>query len=65
MVLAGFGLFSGNILARTVGVIVASISLIANFFFIPRVPTVGPRRDDDRSSGHLGAHRPRQGNATT
>ena len=38
MVLSGFGVFSGNILARTVGVIVASLSLIANFLFIPAYP---------------------------
>jgi hypothetical protein len=30
--------FSGNILARTVAVILASISLLANFFFIPVYP---------------------------
>jgi hypothetical protein len=30
--------FSGNILARTVGVIVASIRLVANFFFLPVYP---------------------------
>jgi hypothetical protein len=36
--LAGIGVFSGNILARIVGVIVASISLLANFFFIPVYP---------------------------
>jgi hypothetical protein len=38
MLLSGIGVFSGNILARTVGVIVASVSLIANFFFIPAYP---------------------------
>jgi hypothetical protein len=38
VLLAGFGVFSGNILARTVGVIVASISLMVNFFFIPVYP---------------------------
>ena len=38
MLLSGIGVFSGNILARTVGVIVASLSLIANFFFIPAYP---------------------------
>lgn len=38
VVLAGIGVFSGNVLARTVGVIVASLSLIANFFFIPAYP---------------------------
>jgi hypothetical protein len=38
MVLAGFGVFSGSVIARTVGVIVAGLSLIANFFFIPAYP---------------------------
>jgi hypothetical protein len=38
VLLAGFGVFSGNILARTVGVIVASVSLVVNFFFIPVYP---------------------------
>lgn len=38
VLLSGLGVFSGNILARTVGVIVASVSLIVNFFFIPVYP---------------------------
>jgi hypothetical protein len=38
VLLSGIGVFSGNILARTVGVIVASISLVINFFFIPVYP---------------------------
>jgi hypothetical protein len=38
VLLAGIGVFSGNVLARIVGVIVASISLIVNFFFIPAYP---------------------------
>jgi len=38
VVLSGLGVFSGNVLARTVGVIVASLSLIGNFFFIPAYP---------------------------
>ena len=38
MLFSGIGVFSGNILARTVGVIAASVSLIANFFFIPAYP---------------------------
>jgi hypothetical protein len=38
VLLAGIGVFSGNILARIVGVVVASISLIVNFFFIPVYP---------------------------
>ena len=35
---SGLGVFSGNVLARTVGVIVASLSLIVNFLFIPAYP---------------------------
>jgi hypothetical protein len=38
VLLAGFGVLSGNILARTVGVIVAGLSMFANFFFIPVYP---------------------------
>jgi hypothetical protein len=38
VLISGIGVFSGNILARTVGVIAATISLIANFFFIPAYP---------------------------
>jgi len=38
VLLAGIGLFSGNILARIVGVIVAGVSLVVNFFFIPVYP---------------------------
>lgn len=36
--LAGFGVLSGNALARTIGVLVAGISLITNFLFIPVYP---------------------------
>jgi hypothetical protein len=35
---SGIGVFSGNILARTVGVIVASVSIIANFLWMPAYP---------------------------
>jgi hypothetical protein len=38
VILAGFGVFTGNILARTVGVIVAVVSLIANFLWLPVYP---------------------------
>ena len=38
VLLAGIGLFSGNILARIVGVIVAGVSLLVNFLFIPVYP---------------------------
>lgn len=32
---AGFGLLTGNVLARLVGVIVSAVSLVTNFFFLP------------------------------
>lgn len=38
VVLAGFGVFTGNILARIVGVVVAVVSLIANFLWLPVYP---------------------------
>jgi hypothetical protein len=38
LLLSGIGVFSGNVLARTVGVIAAAVSLIANFAFIPAYP---------------------------
>jgi hypothetical protein len=36
--LAGGFLFTGNVLARTVGVIVAAASLVANFLWLPTYP---------------------------
>lgn len=36
--LAGIGLLSGNVLARAIAVILASIAIIANFLFIPAFP---------------------------
>jgi hypothetical protein len=38
VVLCGFGVFSGNVFARSVGVLIASLSLIVNFFFVPAYP---------------------------
>jgi uncharacterized membrane protein len=38
LVLAGFGVFTGNVLARIVGVAVAVVSLIANFLWLPVYP---------------------------
>jgi hypothetical protein len=38
VLLAGFGVFKGAVWARTVGVMVAMISAIANFAFIPYYP---------------------------
>ena len=38
VLLAGIGVMSGNILARSIGVIVAGISMIANFLALPVYP---------------------------
>jgi hypothetical protein len=38
LVLTGLGLFSGNILARTIAVILAGLSIMANFLFMPAYP---------------------------
>lgn len=35
---AGVGVFSGKVWARTVGVVLAGLSLVANFLFIPYYP---------------------------
>ncbi len=38
IVLVGFGILSGNVLARMIGVLVAALSAIANFAFLPYYP---------------------------
>jgi hypothetical protein len=38
LVLSGIGILSGNVAARTVGVVVAALSAVANFAFIPWYP---------------------------
>jgi len=38
MILAGIGVMSGNILARIIGVILAGITALVNFAFIPVYP---------------------------
>lgn len=38
VVLAGFGVFSGAVWARTIGVIVAFLSALANFMWLPYSP---------------------------
>ena len=38
LVPVGLGIFSGNVLARTVGVIVAGLSAIVNFAWMPYYP---------------------------
>jgi hypothetical protein len=41
VLLAGFGVFSGNVLARTVGVIAATVSAISAFLWLPIYPIWG------------------------
>ena len=38
LVMSGFGIYSGNVAARTVGVIAAALSTIANFAWLPYQP---------------------------
>jgi hypothetical protein len=38
LILSGFGVLSGNVAARTVGVIIAGLSAIASFAFVPWYP---------------------------
>jgi hypothetical protein len=38
LILTGLGLFSGNVLARTIAVLVAGLSLIVNFLYMPAYP---------------------------
>ena len=38
LILSGLGIMTGNIVARTVGVLVAAVSMVANFAFIPWYP---------------------------
>ena len=35
---AGFGIFSGNVLARTLGVFAAALSMLVNFAWLPYYP---------------------------
>lgn len=38
ILVAGFGIFTGNVVARTVGVIVAGLSAVVNFLWLPWYP---------------------------
>jgi hypothetical protein len=38
VVLAGLGLLTGNVLARTIAVLLAGVSIIANFLYMPAYP---------------------------
>ncbi|MFN7150997.1 MAG: hypothetical protein ACK4V6_16155 [Microthrixaceae bacterium] len=41
VLLAGFGIFTGNVLARTVGVLAAAVSGLAAFIWLPWYPVWG------------------------
>lgn len=38
LLLSGLGVFSGNVLARTVGVVVAALVMVVNFAWLPYYP---------------------------
>ena len=38
LILSGLGIMTGNVIARSVGVLVAAVSMVANFAFIPWYP---------------------------
>jgi hypothetical protein len=38
ILLAGIGIFSGNVLARAIGVLVALVSAVTNFMWLPYYP---------------------------
>src|SRR5690348_170327 len=38
LILSGLGIMTGNVVARSVGVLVAALSMVANFAFIPWYP---------------------------
>lgn len=38
LVLSGLGIFTGNVAARTVGIVMAGISMLANFTWLPYQP---------------------------
>ena len=38
LILSGLGIMTGNVLARSVGVLVAAVSMVANFAFVPWYP---------------------------
>jgi len=38
LILSGLGIMTGNVIARSVGVLVAALSMVANFAFIPWYP---------------------------
>ena len=41
VLLSGFGIFTGNVAARTVGVVIAALSAIVNFLWLPWYPVWG------------------------
>ena len=58
---AGFFIFRGAIWARTIGVIVAALSVIVNFAWLPYYPVWSLDHHRARRVRHLGPHRARAG----
>ncbi len=56
--LTGCFLFVDSPIARVIGVIIASVSAIVNFLYIPYLPGLVGRPHRDRRAGHLGAGQP-------
>ena len=59
LILAGLGIMTGNVLARTVGVFVAALERDRQLRVHPVLPDLVDRDHRHRCGGHLGAHRPR------
>ena len=58
---AGFFVLSGAVWARTVGVIVACLSIVLNFVWLPVLPVVGHHHHRPRRLRDLGADAARAG----
>ncbi len=56
--LTGLGLWRRATWAGVVGIILAMLSAIANFFWIPVLPVLGDHPDRAGRLGHLGPHAP-------
>ena len=59
IVIAGIGVLAGNLAARTVAVLLAGLSAIANMLFIAGLPHLEHHRHHRRRPGDLRAHRAR------
>ena len=58
LVITGWGLFSRSTWAGVVAIVLAMLSALANFFFIPYYPLVVDPHGRPRRLGHLGTDAP-------